>query len=206
MIDSIPEPITVVYRTSKTAVRPGVLAATAMTLILLFAAYSVPLKGQWIDRFLSEFLSKKYAQNVRVANVKIVHASSITFDYLQVKSLEGKWLIRAVSGRLSFKKIGIKKDSVREIEIYLKDSAFSKDYYKDYRFSTPFGFLVTKPMVVENLKILVTQKGRMTHVGIVSSSSKDVILSGSLTMDDRRVVKDNILIKFSPGMLLRAVL
>jgi hypothetical protein len=62
-----------------------------------------------------------------------------------------------------------------------------------------------KPMIVSDLKIRVVQQGSVTQANIVRASSKDIILSGAITLNHWRVVQDNIRVKLSTAMLLRAI-
>jgi len=163
------------------------------------------LRGPWLDRSVSEILSEKYGADVKVRNVHFSRWSDIHFESIRVDSLEGQPLIRSTRGRLSLKNIALWKKMVFETEIRLQGIEFMKDYYQRFPKLKTWGFLVKKPIQVEELRLRVVQDRAHTLVGVLECESKDVRVNGGLLLDKFGGVKDLLRISVSPWLMVRSL-
>lgn len=167
--------------------------------------YCFPLQGKWVDSTLSQSLSRKCDQVVRVKNAKIVRWFRVSFGAVDVHSKNGKLLIRAGSGQIRLKRFGLRKDVPREVEIRLQDVAFFKDYYRHTFSFGPLNLLMRKPITVSRLNARVAEKGSRMDIGVLGSSAKEITLSGEMTIEKNRVVQNTISVSLYTSKILRAI-
>ena len=164
------------------------------------------LRGHWLDRSISEVLSERYGAHVEVRNVRFSRWSDIHFESIRVDSLEGQPLIRSSRGRLSLKNMALWKKMVFETEIRLQGIEFMKDYYQRFPNFKTWGFLVKKPIQVEELRLRVVQDRAQTSVGVLECESRDIRVNGGLMLDKFGGVKDLLRISVSPWLMVRSLL
>ncbi len=171
---------------------------------LLLDHLTLPIQAPWIDAALGQALSEKYGEAVSVKDVKIVRWDDVRFKELTVLSnSDGELLIHADSGRISLKKMGLRKGSYFETEVQLEHVEFSKNYYKNSEKLRPWVYLMWRPFCVENLGLLISQGGGETTVRVTKCESEDILISGTLALRNWQIVRDNISTSLSPLTLLK---
>ncbi len=163
------------------------------------------LRGEWLDRSVSEVLSEKYAAHVQVQNVRFNGWSDIQMESIRVDSPQGQPLIRSSRGRLSLKNIALWKKMILETEIRLEGIEFMKDYYRPLPNFKTWGFLFKKPIKVDELRLRVVQSQTQTLVGVLDCESKDVRVNGGLMFDKFGGLKDLLSVSITPWLMARSL-
>lgn len=195
------------YKSLAKLLCPPVVALALVSSFILLMSFPLSLQGRWLDETLSEMFSEKYHCPIHFKNVKLSW-SDISFESIKISSKENKLLISATPGKVEFRKFSVRKGSLFEINLCLENMTFEKEFYKNSAsFNRLFGHLMHKPLIVKDLKVNIVQDEHYyTHVAILRCASKDMTVTGGMILDKTRVIKDNLLVKLSPLMILRAIL
>jgi len=197
------------YLRYKSLAKPLWLPAAVLALasfIVLVASYPLSLSGPWLDESLSGMFSEKYHCPIHLKNVKLSW-SDVSFESIKISSKENKLLISATPGKVEFRKFSVRKGLLFEIDLHLGNMAFEKEFYKNSdSFNKFFGQLMHNSLIVKDLKVNIVQDEYYTRIKILRCASKDVSVTGGMTLDNTRVLKDDLLVTLSPLMMLRAVL
>ncbi len=159
-----------------------------------------------MDEAVSHILTQKYGEPVHVKNAVIIRWFWISFDDLAVSSKNKKPLIQAKKGRILLKNMRWDKSFLEvESEITLTDALFFKDYYKDFPDLKWAGVFMRKPVEVKALTFGVKQTRRETHLDITHCQSQDIQIRGSILCDNIKILKQDLLISFSPLLMFRSM-
>jgi len=179
------------------------LVFSAFLSVFLFTNYGGRiLHGDWVDQTVGQILSKKYGDTVIVKNVKIVHWHDIHFQAMKVYSKDNQLLASAVTGRIYLKKLSLKKSTNFETEIDLSGVLLSKRYIENSKGIKPWIYLMRKPVQVKDLQINIVQGNGITTVHILKCHSDNIVFSGGMVLNEKGILKDNVLVSFSPFKML----
>ncbi len=174
--------------------------------LLWVATYPNPVRGAWVDQAVSRILTQRYGEEVQVKNCSVVRWFSLSFTDLVVRSKDHKPLIEAQKGRIQLKKIRPRKFRLRlETEILLENASFHKDYYKNFPELKWFLPLMQKPIHMDSLTLTVKQDPRKTWLDITHCRSRDILLEGSILVENAKILKQNLTISFSPLMMFHSI-
>lgn len=162
-----------------------------------------PIRGQWVDRAVSESLSKKYGHPVVVQNAMLIKWSALYADDVRIFSPTGELLISAGPSRLSLRKMSLKKDMLFSTEIVLQAVEFHRAYYKDQSQFKPWSEWIKKPIRAKRLKLGVVQTDHFTGLSVMDCESDDVKISGYIVAQEGRIVHDRLSVQASTLKMLR---
>lgn len=162
--------------------------------------------SQWLDSTFSESFTRKFDCRVSVKGVRMISWRNISFDSCSVSDLQGNFLLSSGSGTIRLDRILVKKPQGGLLtQVRLRDIQLSKRVYKNSRALSLWLLFMRKSLALQALDLSVVQSRHSTKLQITSCSRGDLHLGGQLTLENSRIVRDEIQASLSADGLLRSI-
>lgn len=187
------------------------MAVATFSALIFLALTALPLgtlsiKGSWFDQFVSQAVSRSYGLTIEIRNIRLLDLKTLSFDSATATSKTGKLLISTKEGLYRLESIHTKKKFSIAGALFLRDVAFSKDYYKrSCLISKPFRYLMNKPILVKSMKVQIGLGRHDTLFEVQECESKDIAINGRLTLRGHRIIEDKLSVSCSPLILLKNI-
>lgn len=175
--------------------RKILLSSVGLLVFLILGSYWLPLRGEWLDQFVTEVLSERLHTRIQVKGISFTHWKCVTFLGFDVYSKsQQKWLSSG-RGALNWTGIPFLKDTVSNTTLNLNHVVFSAEFYKKIPVaSISLSKLIEKPTVVTRLAVDISQFRRSRLVRIFQYDSDDIDLRGGWQFNGSRLVKAHLLV------------
>ena len=161
----------------------------------------------WLDKLVSEAVSKSYGTDILVKNIRLLSFKSVSFDSVTMRSkTSDKLLVSAGKGLYQLNMVHLTNKFFIQGDLTLENVAFAKEYYKKSPYVLrPFRYLMKKPILVKDMKVNILLGVHETILRISECHSQDITIYGRLTLGERRVIEDKLLVSYSPLLLLKNI-
>ena len=182
------------------------LAPPSASWVCTRAVQTLLPQGQWLDSAFSETLTRKFDCRVSVKGVRMISWRNISFDACSVSDHQGRFLLSSGSGVIRLDRILVKKPRGGFVtQVRLHDVQLSKRVYKNSRALSLWLLFMRKSLTLQDLDLAVVQSRYSTKLQITNCSRGDFRLGGQLTLENSRIVRDEIQASLSANGLLRSI-
>jgi len=157
----------------------------------------LPLKGVWVDRLVSDCLTRETGIRIQLYDCRIVHWRQVRFGLLTITDPhQNKILLASGSGTIRVRLRSFLGNGAKRLNVWIENIAIMEDLYRKSPLITWASEKAFKdPIFLKSIHLSVKKSGEGDlSLHVLNSDSQNLLLNGGISFHKKQVSKVHALV------------